>query len=101
MKANSAPAAKAKGKGKPKVTNLFLPVKDNAEAAHLEPDDHDLNPERTAEYCRQKNRLIEAWPCKQHPDVIYMQCALNGHHKVLNFEGELAWVLALVCFPLN
>ncbi|KAF8592775.1 hypothetical protein K439DRAFT_1610515 [Ramaria rubella] len=94
VKANSAPAAtKPKVKSKVKDVNLFLPAKDNPENTSFEPEKHDLNPERTTKYHRQKNKLIEAWPCKEHPNSICMLRALNGHHKVLNFEGELAFQL--------
>ncbi|KAF8589385.1 hypothetical protein K439DRAFT_1612819 [Ramaria rubella] len=97
VKENSAPAAtKPKVKSKAKDINLFLPAKDNPENTSFEPDEHDLNPERTTKYHRQKNKLIEAWPCKEHPNSICMLRALNSHHKVLNFEGELVWVLALL-----
>ncbi|KAF8587140.1 hypothetical protein K439DRAFT_1614570 [Ramaria rubella] len=95
VKANSIPAPNARTKTKVKDVNPFLLAKADTDTAHL-PDSQDLVPEKTTEYRRQKSKLIEAWPCKEHPNVICMLRALNGHHKVLNFEGELAWVLALL-----
>ncbi|KAF8578934.1 hypothetical protein K439DRAFT_1620919 [Ramaria rubella] len=95
VKVNTVLASKTKVKSKAKDVCLFLMAKADTEMAYLEPDECDLNPKKTTEYHR-KNELIEAWPCNEHPNAIFKIHALNGHHKVLNFEGELVWVLALL-----
>ncbi|KAF8520983.1 hypothetical protein JB92DRAFT_2893110, partial [Gautieria morchelliformis] len=73
---------KAKGNAKPAV-NPFLP------------DDAAIESELVAKLGA-ADMAREAWSCDQHPKSIYMARALRGHHKVLNFEGELSWVLELI-----
>ncbi|KAF8508797.1 hypothetical protein JB92DRAFT_2950911 [Gautieria morchelliformis] len=73
---------KAKGKAKPAV-NPFLP------------DDAAIESELVAKLGA-ADMAREAWFCDRHPKSICMARALRGHHKVLNFEGELSWVLELI-----
>ncbi|KAF8581840.1 hypothetical protein K439DRAFT_1618718 [Ramaria rubella] len=88
--------AKVKAKSKAKVVNPFLPLMSDVDMPeNTEPDGCDLNPEKTVEYQRELNCLKAAWPCTDHQQAVCLVRGLNGHHKVLNFEGELAWVLAL------
>ncbi|KAF8589527.1 hypothetical protein K439DRAFT_1612745 [Ramaria rubella] len=95
VQAQDVSSAKAKAKSKVKAVNPFL-QQSSDDDKELEPDAHDLTPETTAEYHRELECLKAAWPCKDHQHTVCMIRALNGHHKVLNFKGELAWVLALL-----
>ncbi|KAF8575489.1 hypothetical protein K439DRAFT_1623541 [Ramaria rubella] len=89
--------AKVKAKSKAKVVNPFLPLMSDVDMPkNTEPDGHDLNPEKMVEYRRELDCLKVAWPCTDHQQAVCLVRGLNGHHKVLNFEGELAWVLALL-----
>ncbi|KAF8511715.1 hypothetical protein JB92DRAFT_2932612 [Gautieria morchelliformis] len=74
---------KAKAKAKPAV-NPFLP------------DDAAIESDWSARFQEELGKLREAWSCDQHPKSICMARVLRGHHKVLNFEGELSWVLELI-----
>ncbi|KAF8506269.1 hypothetical protein JB92DRAFT_3122284 [Gautieria morchelliformis] len=85
---------KAKGKAKPAV-NPFLPddtAIESESVAKLGAADM----ARSARFQEELGKLREAWSCDQHPKSICMARALRGHHKVLNFEGELSWVLELI-----
>ncbi|KAF8510961.1 hypothetical protein JB92DRAFT_407679 [Gautieria morchelliformis] len=85
---------KAKGRAKPAV-NPFLPddaAVESESVAKLGAADM----ARSARFQEELGKLREAWSCDQHPKSICMARALRGPHKVLNFEGELSWVLELI-----
>ncbi|KAF8532021.1 hypothetical protein JB92DRAFT_2846305, partial [Gautieria morchelliformis] len=80
MHPTASSKGKAKGRAKPAV-NPFLP------------DDAAVESELVAKLgAADMARSTEAWSCDQHPKSICMARALRGHHKVLNFEGELSWI---------
>ncbi|KAF8480644.1 hypothetical protein JB92DRAFT_3040253 [Gautieria morchelliformis] len=85
---------KAKGKAKPAV-NPFLPD-DAAIESELVAKLGAADMARSARFQEELGKLREAWSCDQHPKSICMAPALRGNHKVLNFEGELSWVLELI-----
>jgi hypothetical protein len=95
----SAKNSKAKAKGK-KVVDPFC-TQDSSEDIEkpLVHDAHDLVPDCTPEYKAKLQELLDAWPCNQHPGLLCMQQALNGTHRLVRFDGQLAWVLSLVESP--
>ena len=72
-------------------SNPFLATTDENE-----PDDHDFA-DCSDEFDRERKRLMEIWHCKQHPNQVCLASALCGHHKTIGFEGEMAWLLSIVC----
>jgi hypothetical protein len=80
---------------KKEVVNPFLIPKPPDETEH--PIDKDgFSATKSEAYRAKAKELFAAWSCHQHPGSLCLARALNGHHKVLSFEGELVWVLDLV-----
>jgi hypothetical protein len=93
VKAHSSLGAKEKRKARvKKPVNPFLPQQEN----NTDDSDHTLFPEKSEAYEQERKRLLQTWACKQHPNLICMAHAMNGHHKTIGFEVEMTWVLVLV-----
>ncbi|KAF8526386.1 hypothetical protein JB92DRAFT_3108379 [Gautieria morchelliformis] len=94
VRAQTITTSKPKAKKK-ELVNLFLTPKPPDETEHPL-HKCGLDDTKTKAYQAQLKQLLAAWSCKQHPGSICLVRALNGYHKVLNFKGELVWVLELL-----
>jgi len=61
-------------------------------------DGRDLRAEHTGEYKNIAELLTKRWPCKVHEGKICLGDKTKHIHFVVTYIGELAWILALVCF---
>jgi hypothetical protein len=94
VKAQTATSGRPKSKKK-ELVNPFLIQKEPVESDEVA-DKRSLSTTKSDAYIAQLQKLYDAWTCDQHPGSICMARVLNGHHKVISYQGELVWVMQLV-----